>query len=129
MRAGLVPVLGLVLGACTEHGQTPSAPLPDSGVDPMVCEAEFQAALDRTCSVEIDCTLVDHDDCCGVVKLGVAAATASGYPAIEAQLQSCRPCPPLGCNHADMAEDGSVPAMGEVIVATCASNRCTSIVR
>lgn len=125
MRLGLF----LSLAACTEHGQTPPGAVPDAGTDPSICEAEFQASLDRACAVEADCTLVDHDDCCGIVKLGLAAATASNFPAIEAELQSCRPCPPLGCQHADQAEDGSVPQLGQAIVATCAARGCTSIVR
>lgn len=122
----------IALAGCTEHGQTPDGGFPPGtdGGDPAVCEAQFQGALDRKCIGDGDCTLVDHDDCCGIVKIGIAAASASSYPAIESELQSCRPCPPLGCNHADQAEDGMVPQMGQAIVAVCSPEAvCFSTVR
>jgi len=116
-------VLALLCG-CPEHGSRP----PDAP-DPAVCLAELESALDRTCAVPADCALIDHGDCCGTVKLGVRLGTEASANAAEVAFQTCRACPPLGCAHPDMAEDGQVPSTGQAIVATCVTNRCTSVVQ
>jgi len=116
-------VIAMISG-CAEHGQSP----PD-GPDPATCETTFEAALDRTCVADGDCVLAPHDDCCGVIELGISASSASGFSALEAELQACRPCPPLGCAHPDEAEDNTFPQTGESIVPICDVGRCTSVVR
>lgn len=126
MRFALL--LALLCG-CPEHGSRPGGPTSDA-TDPEVCLAELNAALDRTCTVPSDCVLIDHSDCCGIVKLAVHIGTEASAMAAEAEFQTCRACPPLGCAHPDMAEDGNIPAMGQAIVATCLSaTRCTSVVQ
>ena len=101
----------------------------DAHVDPAVCKANLEAAIDRTCAVPADCVLVDSADCCGVVKLGVKSGTQVQFPPVESQYVACLACGPRGCQHADQAEDGSVPSAGQSIVATCTAGRCTSIVQ
>jgi len=122
-------LLALVCG-CPEHGSR-GLPNPiDAATDPMVCLAELDAALDRSCTVSTDCVLIDHGDCCGIVKLAVHIGTEASANAAEAEFQNCRDCPPLGCAHPDMAEDGNVAGAGQSIVATCLSGtRCTSVVQ
>jgi hypothetical protein len=117
-------VLVIVLAAaCAEHGSRP-----DAG-DPEACLVTLEAELDRTCAASGECTLIGHDDCCGTVQLGVRAATQADALAAEARFEACRMCPPLGCAHPDMAEDGRIPGTGQAIVATCVANRCTSVVQ
>lgn len=127
MRYALLLAL---LCACPEHGSRPvgDASPPDS-IPPELCQAKLEAALDRTCTVPTDCALIDHGDCCGTVKLGVRAGTEAAANAAEAAFQVCRACPPLGCAHPDMSEDGRVPAMGQAIVAICTASRCSSTVK
>ena len=71
-----------------------------------VCEAVFEASIDRACTVPSDCVLVSHDDCCGVVEFGVSSANSGSFPGAEAELRRCAPCPPLGCAHARYATPG-----------------------
>ena len=113
-----------VVAACGDRGP-PASDAPD----PAVCAAELEAALDRQCTAPADCVLVSHDDCCGIVRYAVRAGTEAGFPAAEAAYQACRSCPPLGCSHADQAEDGRVPSGGQAIVPTCVAKRCTSVVQ
>jgi hypothetical protein len=117
-----------LVGGCPEHGSTPGGPIGDA-TDPELCLAALNASLDRTCTVPGDCALIDHGDCCGIVKLGVRIGSEGSANAAEAEFQKCRACPPLGCAHPDLAEDGNIPAMGQAIVATCVSSRCTSVVQ
>ena len=121
-------LLALLLCGCPEHGSRPGNPTSDAPA-PEVCLAQLEASLDRTCSVPSDCTLVDHGDCCGIVKLGVRLGTEDAAKLAEAEFQSCRMCPPLGCAHPDFAEDGRVPGTGQMIIATCEATRCTSVVQ
>jgi hypothetical protein len=120
-------MIGLLFAVgCSEHGQ--GGQLFDA--DPATCAAEFQASLERACQKPNDCVLVDHDDCCGIVKLGIRIGTEPDFPAHEAAFHACHICPPSGCAHADVAEDGmSANSVGQAIVATCVTNRCTSIVQ
>jgi hypothetical protein len=103
--------------------------IPDASMDRAPCEAAYQAALDRTCTVPADCALVDHEDCCGTVRIGVRAGTEANARVVESTYAACFDCGARGCAHADMAETGAVPQGGQTIVATCVSNRCTSIVQ
>jgi hypothetical protein len=98
-------------------------------MDRTPCEAAYQAALDRSCSVPADCTLVDHEDCCGTVRIGVHAGTGPAAMAAESTYAACFDCGARGCQHADQAEDGSTPGVGQAIVATCVESRCTSVVQ
>lgn len=122
-RSLVFALLGLWV-ACKSHGASVDA------ADPVACEAAYQAALDRTCSVPADCVLAEHADCCGITMVGVRAGTQPAAAAAEAANARCYQCPPVGCAHATSAENGAVPSMaGQAIVATCAQNRCTSIVQ
>lgn len=118
----------LVLVALLGCDHFTSSPTPDAPGDPTVCKADLESAIDRTCSTPDDCVLVASLDCCGVVMLGVAAGSESTFAAAEAAYEACLACPPLGCNHADQAEDGSTPGSGQSIVATCDGSRCKSVV-
>lgn len=123
MTWGRVLVIGLA--ACGEHGSRPL----DASMDRAPCEAAYQQALDRTCTVPSDCALVDHEDCCGTVKVGVRAATSADAVAAEATYRACFDCGARGCAHADLAEDGMTATPPMTIVATCVANRCTSVVQ
>jgi hypothetical protein len=118
-------ILVLVGGCSATHATTHDAPR----TDPVVCKANLEATLDRTCSVPSDCVLVNSIDCCGTIKLGIKAGTESGFPSAESTYSACLACPPLGCAHQDQAEDGSVPQAGHAIVATCVTSRCKSVVQ
>ena len=97
--------------------------------DPAVCKADLESSIDRTCTMPSDCVLVASADCCGTIMIAVHAGTQAMFPAVEQTYEACLACPPLGCNHADQAEDGSVPQQGQAIVATCTANRCVSVVQ
>lgn len=113
-----------VLCACGDGSATP-----DAKTDPAVCKSNLEAAIDRSCSTPSDCTLVASADCCGTIYLAVRTGTQATFPALEATYEACLACPPLGCQHADQAEDGSVPQAGQSIVATCTAGRCASVVQ
>ncbi len=66
-------LLVIALAGCAEHGSHPL----DASMDRAPCEAAYQQALDRTCTVPVDCTLVEHSDCCGTIWVGVRAASNS----------------------------------------------------
>src|SRR4051812_20830799 len=62
---GLLVAAGTVFAAaCTEHGQSPTV---SDGPGQAVCMQQFDDAVDRACVTAADCTVVSHDDCCGVV--------------------------------------------------------------
>ena len=86
-------------------------------------------ALDRTCNTPSDCVLVDHQDCCGTVRVGVHAGSEASAHSAEAMYAACFDCGARGCAHPDQAETGATPSMGQSIVATCSANRCTSVVQ
>ena len=121
MRAALLVVL---LG-CGQSSGTSA----DAKTDPAVCKANREAAIDRTCTMASDCVLVASADCCGTIMVAVHAGTEAMFPAREMTYEACLACPPLGCQHADQAEDGSVPQQGQAIVAACNAGRCTSVVQ
>lgn len=121
---GLGGLGGAMLGACDG---TPVAA--DGPGDPAVCLAQRDGALDRTCSVAADCTLVSSADCCGAIVIAVRAGTEGTFPGVESTYEACLACPPVGCAHQDQAEDGTVPGTGQAIVAACTGGRCTSIVQ
>jgi len=119
----LLPSLLMVV-ACGGGGSSP----PDAP-RAAACTAELEAALDRSCAAPAECVLVGHGDCCGTVLLGIRGGTELAFPAIETTFQTCRACPPSGCAHADLAEDGSTAGSGQAIVADCIAMRCASVVR
>lgn len=121
MRALLL----IALVGCSEHGSHPL----DASMDRAPCEAAYQQALDRACSAPSDCTLVEHDDCCGTVWVGVRVASKPAALAAEATYGACFDCGARGCAHADLTETGMTAGPGQSIVATCNANRCTSIVQ
>lgn len=121
----LAIVVAVVSAGCNEHGSH----LADASMDRGPCETAYQASLDRTCTVPADCGLAKHDDCCGTVFEGVRAGTEASAQAAETTYGMCFTCPPVGCAHADLSEDGKTPQMGQAIVADCVANRCTSTVR
>jgi hypothetical protein len=119
-------VLGCVwLLACGTSSEMPR----DASMDRAPCEAAYQTSLDRSCSVPADCVLVDHEDCCGTVKVGVHAGTETAATTAESTYGACFDCGARGCQHADQAEDGSTASGAQTIVATCVANRCTSVVQ
>lgn len=101
----------------------------DARTEPAVCKANLEAAIDRTCMQPTDCVLVASADCCGTVMIAIRAGTQTGFASVESAYETCLACPPLGCQHADLAEDGMTPQSGQAIVATCDANRCASAVR
>jgi len=111
--------------ACGGSSENPR----DASMDRAPCEAAYQMALDRSCSVPADCALVSHEDCCGTVRLGVRTGTETAASTAESTYAACFDCGARGCQHADQAEDGSTPGNGQTIVATCVANRCTSVVQ
>ena len=117
--------LPIILAGCAEHGHKPA----DASFDRTPCETAYQEALDRACTRPADCTLVDHEDCCGTIKVGVSTPSKAAALAAESTYGACFDCGARGCAHADLAESGMTPGASQMIVATCVSNRCTSIVQ
>jgi hypothetical protein len=122
--------LVVALAACG-HGQMPiDDTAEDAPGDQTICTMQFEREIDRSCTVPSDCVLEPHGkDCCGDTLVGIHAGTEGSFPSIEMMYQTCLACPPVGCAHADEAEDGQIPTMGQSIVADCVANRCTSVVR
>jgi len=123
MRRRIATVLGLLAGCGGAQSTT------DARTDPAVCKMQLEDRIDRTCSIPSDCVLVDSADCCGTIRLAIRAGTQASFPSAEDMYVSCLACPPLGCQHADQAEDGMTPGSGQSIVVTCDLNRCKSVVR
>src|SRR5574337_550330 len=115
-RLALVFVIGCGSGKSPPGGDASSE---------QVCEAQFAAAIDKSCSSPTQCVLVNHDDCCGTVRMAVAAGTEAQFAAAETQLHMCFDCGARGCAHPDEAEDGRFPQQGQSIVAECIALRCT----
>lgn len=124
MRRALLAAIVAWAGACGDSQVTV-----DAKTDPAVCKADLEAAIDRSCTTASDCVLVASADCCGTIMVAVHAGTEAMFPAREMTYEACLACPPLGCQHADQAEDGSVPQQGQAIVAACNAGRCTSVVQ
>jgi len=122
MRAAALLVF--VWSACGD-----SHPAPDAPVDDAVCKANLESALDRSCTAPTDCVLVESADCCGPIMLGIRAGTESAFPALEQTYVACLACPPLGCAHQTLAENGMAPQSGQAIVADCVASSCVSVVR
>lgn len=116
-RAALVVVL---LG-CSSSSRTPETAAQ--------CKADLEMKLDRSCRVASDCVLVSSADCCGPVVLAVHAGTQSAFSTAEATYEACLACPPSGCDHAPVAEDGRTPGPGQTIAAACLVDACQSIVQ
>jgi hypothetical protein len=121
----------MVAVAACGHGQMPVDDTADDAPgDQGVCTMQFEEAIDRTCGAPADCVLVRHQqDCCGDTLVGVRAGTEGMFPPVETMYESCLACPPVGCAHADFAEDGAIAGTGQSIVPDCVANRCTSVVR
>jgi len=122
MRGALLAMLLAACGGSSTNNV-------DAKTDPAVCKANREAAIDRSCTTSADCVLVASADCCGAIDIAVHAGTQSAYPAVEQTYEACLACPPLGCQHADQAEDGTTPQQGQSIVATCTAGRCTTVVQ
>jgi hypothetical protein len=117
--------LVLAMVACSgSHG----API-DARTDPAVCKANLEASIDRSCGSDADCVLVQSEDCCGPIMLGIHGGTQTSFPPKEQTFETCLACPPLGCAHATEDESGQ-PALGSAsIAAICVTGRCTSMVQ
>jgi hypothetical protein len=86
-------------------------------------------ALNRDCTLDSDCLLIDHNDCCGTIVTGIRKGTETAFTAAEVGYQSCVPCTGRGCFHPIEAEDFDVVTRdGQAFFARCASLRCTSVV-
>jgi hypothetical protein len=86
-------------------------------------------ALMKACASATDCTLVSHDDCCGTVKVAITRGTDASFTTAEKGYLACVPgCGLRGCFHADMAEEGGTPGLGQAITAECRAGRCLSVV-
>jgi hypothetical protein len=92
------------------------------------CQADYLRTIDKSCTVPADCRLVDHQDCCGTIKVSVRAGTEADAAVAEQTYEACVACPPTGCFHADESEDMMVPGAGQQIISACTANRCSSTV-
>jgi hypothetical protein len=122
-------IVAILLAGCPEHGRSDGTPLADAP-EGEVCLATFEASLQKSCMQPSDCVAVSHNDCCGLVFLGVRVDSLDAFSAAENELRKCAPCPPLGCAHQDQAEDGKVVTVSsQHIVPICVMNRCSSTVQ
>ena len=122
-------LVALVLFAAACKAQTVGDDVDAPPVDDTVCKSNFEAELDRSCTVPADCVVVESADCCGPVMVAIDAATQSQFGDIEAAYVACLACPPMGCQHAPLDEDGRTPMNGQSIVADCVVNRCIATVK
>jgi hypothetical protein len=119
----------LAVACSSTHHASIDAPVDGPG-DPVACKAELEAQLDRQCGSDADCVLVESEDCCGPIMLGIHAGTEGAFPPKEQAFEACLACPPLGCAHAPEDEMGH-PSFGSdtSIAAICSTGRCTSMVQ
>jgi hypothetical protein len=123
-------------GTSAGDGGTSAAPgmgaatLANSGTSfASTCNSVFASALTKECTSDADCSLVDHNDCCGTVRIAIHKGTEARFTAAEAAFQSCVPCSAHSCFHPIRAEDLNTITMdGQAIFARCDSLRCTSVV-
>jgi hypothetical protein len=101
----------------------------DARTDPAVCKADLEAQLHRACATDADCVLVQSEDCCGPIMLGIQSGTQASFPPLEQAYETCLACPPLGCAHQTEDEAGNPLGGGHVIMAICSMGRCTSMVQ
>jgi hypothetical protein len=94
------------------------------------CNSVYTHALNRDCTSDTDCSLVDHDDCCGTIRIAIRKGTDAAFTAAEAGFHSCVPgCSKRNCFHPTEAEDLDVVTRdGQAIFAHCDGRRCTSVV-
>jgi len=120
----------LALAAC---GSLTKQPAPDALVieTPAQCEASFDTAFPRACSIDADCVLLVHADCCHEIDIGVPSADLSAAQSAESTFNTClaQACGGRGCGGMTTAEDGTSPQGGQAIVAKCVSQACTSTVQ
>ncbi len=82
--------------------------------------------FDKSCRTVDDCIIVLHTDCCGPLALGLNQAEADAFAAAEA---ICGPqCPPLGCDHPTIAEDGDPAPQEADVQVECADGLCRTFV-
>jgi hypothetical protein len=94
------------------------------------CNSIFANALNTACTSDADCSLVDHNDCCGTIVIAIRKGTDAPFAAAEAAYQSCVPgCAPQSCFHRTEAQNFDVITRdGQAFFARCNGLRCTSIV-
>lgn len=113
-------------------GSTGDASRADASADAGSCTDQFFAALDKSCTVDGDCALANHDDCCGTLVVAIRAGTQAAFATAEQAFLACETgCGARGCAHPDTAEDGKtvLASDGGGIVAKCDSGRCSSHVQ
>lgn len=100
----------------------------DAQTDPAVCKANLEASLDRHCGSDVDCVLVQSEDCCGPIELGIQSGTQSAFPPKEQAYETCLACQPAGCAH-QLEDESGQPIGAGMIVPICSAGRCTSMVQ
>jgi hypothetical protein len=95
-----------------------------------MCNSAFTHALNKDCTSDADCLLVDHDDCCGTIRIAIRKGTDAAFTAAEAAFHGCAPaCSSHSCFHPTEAEDLNVVSkVGQAIFARCDSRRCKGVV-
>ncbi|MCB9701048.1 MAG: hypothetical protein H6711_04090 [Myxococcales bacterium] len=82
--------------------------------------------FDKSCVTAEDCVIVLHTDCCGPLALGLNKGEADAFADAEA---ICGPqCPPLGCNHPTIAEDGGMALQDSDVQVHCDGGACMTFV-
>jgi hypothetical protein len=95
------------------------------------CPSYYLPPVDRSCSRDTDCVLVDHvTSCCVRVQTAVRASGQAAFSQLEQQCAgthgpdffSC------GCAGSVTNDDGVSPGLGQTIAAACAGGTCKSII-
>lgn len=102
-------------------GEATAGPAIDCSVMPQVFP-EF----DRSCTTAQDCIIALHTDCCGPLAIGLNKSEADAFAAAEAQCGM--QCPPLGCDHAILAEDGNTAPDPSAVQVDCVAMQCATFV-
>jgi hypothetical protein len=120
--AGTEPTTGAATGTGASATDDPTT---GAEID---CSSNPQVfpAFDKTCATVDDCVIVFHTDCCGPLALGITRGQEEAFAAAEATCSG--QCPPLGCDHQTIAEDGDVAPQDSDIQVECAADQCMTFV-
>ncbi len=87
---------------------------------------QFFPEFDKSCAVAQDCIIVLHTDCCGPLAIGLNKSEADAFTAAETQC--AMQCPPVGCDHATIAEDGNTAPNSMDVQVDCIAMQCKTFV-
>ena len=95
------------------------------------CPAYYLPPVDRSCSSDTDCVLVDHvASCCVRVQSAVRASSQGAFDKVEQQCAATHEPDFFSCGCAGSVtnDDGLSPGLGQTITAACVGGTCKAII-